>query len=144
MWQLILLFFLFMHNLQCYGPVYLETHVSLAEVYPISIVLSHSLQHKLHHLSPLRTPVSLNCSVYLQETAAHNIHVEERLSFLEAWKWYFELQTKTIKVTCHQQAYCSSQRWYISMENCGGMMMTEVSSWFIHQISLGILPAVIR
>jgi hypothetical protein len=51
----------------------------------------------------------------------------------------------TVPPNCGQQrACCSSLRWYISMENHGGMTMsTEESCWFIYYSSLAILPAVI-
>lgn len=42
---------------------------------------------------------TLDCPVYLHETATWEIHVEECLSFPELRKWYFELQPKPMKVT---------------------------------------------
>jgi hypothetical protein len=32
-------------------------------------------------------------------------------------------------------------RWYMSMQNRGGMLPTEENSWFVHQSSLATLPA---
>jgi hypothetical protein len=36
---------------------------------------------------------------------------------------------------------CSSPRWYMSMENHGGIISTIENSWFVHQSSLAILLA---
>jgi hypothetical protein len=33
----------------------------------------------------------------------------------------------------HQRVYCSSPRWYMSMENRAGMILTGENSWFFHQ-----------
>jgi hypothetical protein len=63
-----------------------------------------------------------------------------RLSDLRLWRrqwWWGE----TTSVNCgHQQAYCSSLRWYMNIENHGGMILSGEVSWFIHQSSLVILP----
>jgi hypothetical protein len=41
----------------------------------------------------------------------------------------------------HQQAYFSSPRWYMIMENHGEMMMSAVGNcWIVYQSSLAILP----
>jgi hypothetical protein len=40
----------------------------------------------------------------------------------------------------HQQAYCSSPRWPIRMENHGKMISRGKDSWFIHHRSLLIQP----
>jgi hypothetical protein len=48
----------------------------------------------------------------------------------------------TTSLNCgHQWTYCLSPRWYMSMENRGGIMLKEEDTWFIHQNSLSILPA---
>jgi hypothetical protein len=39
----------------------------------------------------------------------------------------------------HQQVYCLSSRWYMSMEYHGGIMPTEETSWFVHQSSVAFL-----
>jgi hypothetical protein len=59
------------------------------------------------------------------------------------WWWWACGWGETTSLNCgHQQAYCSSLRWYMSMENHSGMMMwTEENSWLFHQRSLAILPA---
>jgi hypothetical protein len=37
---------------------------------------------------------------------------------------------ETISLNCgHQQAYCSSSRWYMSVENHGGMILTGENWW---------------
>jgi hypothetical protein len=41
---------------------------------------------------------------------------------------------KTTSLNCNQQrAYCSSPRWYMSMESHGGMISVGEDSWFVHQ-----------
>jgi hypothetical protein len=42
----------------------------------------------------------------------------------------------------HQRAY-SSPKLYITIGNHGGMISTEENSWFVHQRTLGIRPAVV-
>jgi hypothetical protein len=57
----------------------------------------------------------------------------------EGWRW---VETMALKYD-HQRAYCSSPRWYMSMENHGEMMMPPgENSWVVHQSSLAIPPAV--
>jgi hypothetical protein len=48
----------------------------------------------------------------------------KRLQFLQVvhWSWWCS-ETKSLNF-CHQRAYCSSSRRYISMENHGGMIST--------------------
>jgi hypothetical protein len=60
-----------------------------------------------------------------------------------AWWWWLSWWDETVSLKCgHQQACCLSPRWYMSMENHGGMMMsTEENSWLVHLCSLAILPA---
>jgi hypothetical protein len=49
---------------------------------------------------------------------------------------------ETTSLNCgHQRAYCSSPRWYMSMNNRGGMISTGKNFWFINQSSLAILSA---
>jgi hypothetical protein len=47
---------------------------------------------------------------------------------------------ETTSLNCgHQLACCSSVRWYMSMENHGGMILMGENSWFVHQSSLAFL-----
>jgi hypothetical protein len=56
------------------------------------------------------------------------------------WLWRYQ-QGDTTSVNCsHQRAYCSSARWYVSMDRHGGILLTGVNSSF-HQICLAILQA---
>jgi hypothetical protein len=60
------------------------------------------------------------------------------------WSWSSCWLGETICLNCsHRCAYCSSHRWYMNMENQGGMMFTEKNTWLVHQSSLAILTAVI-
>jgi hypothetical protein len=48
----------------------------------------------------------MDCPVCCQETERQKVHIEERLSFLEVWKRYFELHPKPKKVTfAHTAAF---------------------------------------
>jgi hypothetical protein len=46
----------------------------------------------------------------------------------------------TMSLNCgHQQDYCSSPRWYMSIENQSGMIMTAEYFWFVHKRPLAII-----
>jgi hypothetical protein len=54
--------------------------------------------------------------------------------------WWSSSWDESASLNCkHQLVYCSSLRWYMSIENDGGMMSTVINSWFLHQSSLVIL-----
>jgi hypothetical protein len=57
------------------------------------------------------------------------------------WWWWSRWTENTTSICGHQRAYCSSTRWYMSMENYGEMILTGEFSWFVHQSSLAILEA---
>jgi hypothetical protein len=64
------------------------------------------------------------------------------LSITRSLRWWSCQWSETTSLNCGQQrAYCSTPRWYTSMENSGGMMSTEDNSWLVHQNSLAVLLA---
>jgi hypothetical protein len=76
------------------------------------------------------------CCLYHQGWVSHG-WVHPRRQFwtsysppweLEIWHRYYACScrwSETTSPNCdHQQDYCSSPRWYMSMENNGGMMLT--------------------
>jgi hypothetical protein len=63
------------------------------------------------------------------------------------WSWWSSSSSscwwgEATSLNCgHQRAYCLSPRWYMSMDNHDGMMMSTEENWFVHQSFLAILPA---
>jgi hypothetical protein len=83
--------------------------------------------------------------VYVTLTTAKAIRI--RLFFSKSkniaswWWWWWSCRWgETTSLNCgHQRAYCSFPKWYMSMNNHGGMTLTEENCRVFHQSFLEIL-----